>query len=606
MLKRAFTSWAILVLVVSGLGWAQSQANTGVIEGVVTDDSGAVLPGATVTLLNTATNYSQVLITNESGRFRGVLLPLGPYRVSAQLEGFSTLVREGIELSIGRTVDLRMPLSISAVGEEIVVTDEVPLIETSRIESSVLIDQDTIQGIANNGRNFLELTKLTPGVAIVQGPDGDELTINGQKGIQNNISVDGADFNNPFFGEQRGGQRPAFMFNIDAIQEFVVVPDGAPAEFGRSSGGFVNVVTKSGSNAYKGSAHVFFKNDSLSTERRAGGRHARSPTSTPSRPRSASRSAGRSRRTGRSSSSPPTVQQGDKTKQNDPTRIEQRVVDALAGLGSPGENLPITRTDDAAVFLGKIDFQASDSQPLHRALHLHRLRAGQRHLRRRLLGPQRQRRREGQLQRDQRLADLDVGLERCSTSSASSGPARIGRGPTTGPRSPAPIGRSRTPRSTSAAPTASACRSSFRSIYDDTRIQLNDNVSWQKGEPQLQGRRRVQPDGRVPDLHRLRQRALHLQLHRRVPELRRGSRLRRVRRRRAPARATSARRARRHSARCCSTCSKPASAVSVSRRPAHRRSLRTSPRSSSRTTGSRAPTSRCSTACAGRSWTTRT
>src|SRR5437763_1792612 len=101
---------------------------------------------------------------------------------------------------------------------------------------------------------------------IVQGPDGDELSINGQKGISNNVSVDGADFNNPFFGEQRGGQRPPFTFNLDAVKELVVVADGANAEFGRSMSGFVNVVTKSGTNETAGTAHVTYKNDSLSSQ----------------------------------------------------------------------------------------------------------------------------------------------------------------------------------------------------------------------------------------------------------------------------------------------------------------------------------------------------
>ena len=100
----------------------------------------------------------------------------------------------------------------------------------------------------------------------MQGPDGDEISIGGQKGIHNNVSVDGADFNNPFFGEQRGGQRPAFTFNLDAVQDFVVVADGANAEFGRSSGGFVNVITKSGTNEFHGSAHYFGKYDGLSAD----------------------------------------------------------------------------------------------------------------------------------------------------------------------------------------------------------------------------------------------------------------------------------------------------------------------------------------------------
>ena len=123
-----------------------------------------------------------------------------------------------------------------------------------------------MQGLPNNGRNIFNYTTLTPNVAIVQGPDGDEISIGGQKGIHNNVSVDGADFNNPFFGEQRGGQRPAFTFNLDAVQDFVVVADGANAEFGRSSGGFVNVITKSGTNEFHGSAHYFGKYDALSAD----------------------------------------------------------------------------------------------------------------------------------------------------------------------------------------------------------------------------------------------------------------------------------------------------------------------------------------------------
>jgi hypothetical protein len=125
---------------------------------------------------------------------------------------------------------------------------------------------EAVEGLPNNGRNIFNYTTLTPNVAIVQGPDGDEISVGGQRGIHNNVSVDGADFNNPFFGEQRGGQRPAFTFNLDAVQDFVVVADGANAEFGRSSGGFINVITKSGTNQFHGSAHYFGKYDGLSAD----------------------------------------------------------------------------------------------------------------------------------------------------------------------------------------------------------------------------------------------------------------------------------------------------------------------------------------------------
>src|SRR5205823_2948544 len=187
----------------------------------------------------------------------------GPYRITVELTGFAKLVREGLDLGVGQTINLKFPLQVAAAGE-ITVTGEAPVIETNRVEGAVRIDEKAVENLPNNGRNFLDYTKLTPGVTTVQGPDGDELSINGQKGIHNNISVDGADFNNPFFGEQRGGQRPAFTFNLDAVQEIVVLPGGASAEFGRSSGGFVNVITKSGTNQLRGSLHYFGKNDAIS------------------------------------------------------------------------------------------------------------------------------------------------------------------------------------------------------------------------------------------------------------------------------------------------------------------------------------------------------
>ena len=244
----------------------QSQATTGVIEGTVSDETGGRLPGATVTLVNRGTNFTSELTTDADGRFRALLLPLGDYVITVSLSGFGRYTQDGIGLGVGQTRNVPVTLRLVSVAQEVTVTADAPLVETSRAESRTQIDAASIRSLPNNGRNFLSFMQLTPGVTIVQGPDGDEISINGQKGISNNISVDGADFNNPFFGEQRGGQRPAFTFNQDAIQEMVVVADGAAAEFGRSGAGFVNVVTKSGTNTPAGSAHFFFKEDSLSWE----------------------------------------------------------------------------------------------------------------------------------------------------------------------------------------------------------------------------------------------------------------------------------------------------------------------------------------------------
>jgi Carboxypeptidase regulatory-like domain/TonB-dependent Receptor Plug Domain len=357
-MRRSLALFLLVVLVATIPLFAQSHATTGAIEGTVVDASGGAVPGVTVTVKNTATNYEAVTVTDSAGRFRAVLLPLGPYQVTAALQGFATVVQKGLDLGVGQTLTVPIALKQAAASEQIVVTAAAPLIETARTEGATRIDQKAVEGLPNNGRNFLDYTKLTPGVTIVQGPDGDELSINGQKGISNNISVDGADFNNPFFGEQRGGQRPPFTFNLDAVKELVVVADGANAEFGRSMSGFVNVITKSGTNDTAGTAHVTFKNDSLSSQ-------PKNPDGSESPKFSSSQT-----QVGFTLGGPIIqdklfyfgaldLQKANSTKQTDPSRIEARVVDAFAGLGSPNENGPIDRTNDARVLLLKADYSLS-------------------------------------------------------------------------------------------------------------------------------------------------------------------------------------------------------------------------------------------------------
>lgn len=246
---------------------AQSQATTGIIRGTVTGSSGEVLAQAQVTLRNAQTNIVRTSTTNAEGIFVATLLPVGSYDVSARAVGATEARRTGVVLRLGETVELALQLGAIQL-EAINVAAEVLLVDPSRVESVTRLADDVVAGLPNNGRNFLNLTLLTPNVAVVQGPDGDEISVSGQRGIFNNISVDGADFNNPFFGEQRGGQRPAFTFNLDAVQEMVVVRDGANAEFGRSGGGFISVLTKSGTNELRGSLHYYGQNDALSAELR--------------------------------------------------------------------------------------------------------------------------------------------------------------------------------------------------------------------------------------------------------------------------------------------------------------------------------------------------
>src|SRR6266699_5643537 len=262
----SFVVGAALVLFASPapLG-AQGQATTGIIRGVVTDPNGAPVANATVILHEANTNFTRTLTTDAAGNFTGTLLPLGTYDVTARSVGYAEVKRTGIPLGVGETVALRLPLAAVTLAAVTVEATQ-PVVNVTQSAAATPLDAAAVTGLPNNGRNFINLTLLTPNVAIVQGPDGDELTVAGQRGIHNNVSVDGADFNNPFFGEQRGGQRPPFTFNLDAVREMVVVAQGANAEFGRSSGGFVNVITKSGTNDMHGTVHYFGKGGPLSSD----------------------------------------------------------------------------------------------------------------------------------------------------------------------------------------------------------------------------------------------------------------------------------------------------------------------------------------------------
>ena len=260
---RAFSS-IFSMLFLSLTVFAQSQSTTGLIQGTVVDPNGAIVNGASVNVKNTETGFERTVTSNSDGFFSAPLLPLGKYRVTVTASGFSNSILENIELSVGQTLGLKVEMKIGGGVNTVDVSAGGEAVETSRTELSTQINEKSVENLPINRRDFSRFALLTPGVSLVQGPDGDEITINGQKGLQNNISIDGADANNPFFGEQRGGQRPAFTISLESVKEFQVVPVGASAEFGRASGGFINVVTKSGTNEFSGAAFLFFRNQGLS------------------------------------------------------------------------------------------------------------------------------------------------------------------------------------------------------------------------------------------------------------------------------------------------------------------------------------------------------
>jgi hypothetical protein len=246
----------LLTLAFSPVTLGQTQITTGVIQGTVADETGAPLPGVTVETRNVGTNLTRSQVTANDGRFVFLQLPPGTYRVTFTLTGFSTLIQQDVQVTVGQTVTLPAAMKVGGVQETITVSGTA-VVESTRTSSATTLGTLTVENIPNLGRKFEDLLSLTPGVSIVQGPDGDEITFVGQRGIFNNISLDGGDYNNGFFGEQAGGQRAAVDITLEAIKEFQVIATGAPAEFGRTAGGVVNVITKSGTNERNGSIFHF-------------------------------------------------------------------------------------------------------------------------------------------------------------------------------------------------------------------------------------------------------------------------------------------------------------------------------------------------------------
>ncbi len=267
MLARTFSKLiSLFVVLLFGIGLstsvAQVQSTNGSIQGEVTDSGGAVVPGADVEATEVETQVSHKQQTDGSGHFGFLSLQPGRYVVKISKTGFATTIQENLTLTVGRVASLKLSLQVAGTTQSVVVTAE-PLLDVANTSSTTTLDEATIATTPVLGRKFEDLLTLTPGVSIVQGPDGDEININGQRGVFNNISLDGGDYNNGFFGEQSGGQRAAVDITLEAVKEFQVVASGANAEFGRTAGGVINVITKSGTNTLHGSLFHYQRLEAL-------------------------------------------------------------------------------------------------------------------------------------------------------------------------------------------------------------------------------------------------------------------------------------------------------------------------------------------------------
>lgn len=245
---------------------------TGTIAGVVTDESGAVLPGATVEVTNTATGQTRMAVTGADGHFTVPLLQPGSYDVKMTLEGFRVFVRQGVTVTVESTARVDMQLTVGQIEESVTVSAEAPLVETRHAQLGVVVDQEKIVELPLNGRNFTQLGTLMPGVVAppgaLGGASGDAtpggfgavtagFNVNGMRNQSNNFLLDGAS-NNDTFNTGFITRPPP-----DAIQEFKILTHSYNAEYGRSAGSVVNVVTRAGTNELHGAAWEFHRDDSL-------------------------------------------------------------------------------------------------------------------------------------------------------------------------------------------------------------------------------------------------------------------------------------------------------------------------------------------------------
>src|ERR1051325_3237316 len=243
--------------------FAQSQIGGASLNGTVTDASGAAVPNAKIALTNPATGFTRNTQTSDAGLYVFTGLPVGQYDLTIDAQGFRSIKRTGLQLEVGAAATVDVRLEVGATQETVSVAAEAPVVETTRTSAASNVTEKAVANLPVNGRNFIDFTLLTPGVVRDVRGTGD-LSFAGQRGTVNSLLVDGADSNNLFFGQATGrtGFRP-YAFSEDAVQEFQVNTVGYPAEIGRAGGGAINMVTKSGTNAFHGTAFEFYRDRAL-------------------------------------------------------------------------------------------------------------------------------------------------------------------------------------------------------------------------------------------------------------------------------------------------------------------------------------------------------
>jgi outer membrane receptor protein involved in Fe transport len=262
--------FAIALVVIAPLA-ARAQGASGIISGTVADSTGGILPGATVTLRNDDTGVTRELVTGENGRFRAPNLAPGPYTVTATLAGFTTVARRGIVLTVGHEAVIDFAMGVGQLADVVTVIGESPTIDMHTASTGGLISEDQIKNLPLNGRSFIELANLTPGVQLTnQGGRststgfGQKISVNGSRYTQNLFTLDGTMMNDQF---NQAGSASGNMLGVEAVREFQVLTNSFSAEYGRHTGAVVNAATKTGTNAFHGSLFEFHRNEALDSKR---------------------------------------------------------------------------------------------------------------------------------------------------------------------------------------------------------------------------------------------------------------------------------------------------------------------------------------------------
>jgi hypothetical protein len=250
-----------------------AQIATATLDGVVTDETGAALPGVSLTIKSAATGVTRSVTTDVAGRYRIAVLDPGVYDIRAELQNFKAAVRTGVVLTVGGTTQVNLTMNLGTVSEVVTVSGQAPLIEPGKMDLSRVVTTTEIQSLPISGRNFVDFVKLSSGVATgrenvgggaFKEPDvgvgsaaAPRLSFAGQPELNTMVQVDGADNVQTFTGLPRATP------SQEAAQEFRVLNSTYLAEYGRSLGGFVNIVTKSGTNQTDGSLYYFGMHDAL-------------------------------------------------------------------------------------------------------------------------------------------------------------------------------------------------------------------------------------------------------------------------------------------------------------------------------------------------------